>query len=101
MRKEHYLKENSKMNIDELEELLEKHEIPYSWYYLYGPQYTKEQKTCIEKRGDTWSVYYFERGLESNVNNFNNENDACIELYNRMILEKASFDKLRREGKIK
>ena len=39
MRKEHYLKENSKMNIDELEELLEKDEIPYSWYYLYGPQY--------------------------------------------------------------
>ena len=89
------------MNIDKLEELLEKNEIPCSWYYLYGPQYTKEQKTCIEKRGDSWYVYYFERGLESNIISFNNENDVCVELYNRMISEKATFDKLKKKKKIR
>lgn len=89
------------MNINELDELLEKEGIPYSWYYIYGPQYTKEQKTCIEKREDKWYVFYFERGRESDVKKFNNESDACEELYSRMKEDKKIFDRLKTNGKIK
>lgn len=89
------------MDIANLEGLLEENKIPYAWYYLYGPAYTKEQKTCIEKREDKWLVYYYERGKESKVKSFNNENDACNELYDRLMLEKASIDKLRVKGIIR
>ncbi|MBE6048065.1 MAG: hypothetical protein E7213_06650 [Clostridium sp.] len=89
------------MNIDELDEILEKEKIPYSWYYIYGPQYTKEQKTCIEKRKDKWYVFYFERGIESDVKIFNTENDACEELYNRMKNDEIVFDRLKSNEKIK
>ena len=99
---EKYLnKENRQMNINELDEILEKEGISYSWYYLYGPQYTKEQKTCIEKREDKWYVFYFERGNESDVKIFKNESDACEELYNRMKADKIVFDRLKNNEIVK
>lgn len=89
------------MDIDKLEKVLEKERIPYSWYYLYGPQYVKEQKTCIEKRDDKWAVFYFERGIESNIKEFSSESDACLELYNRMRNDKILFNRLKNDKKIK
>lgn len=89
------------MTRGELQELLLEDEgIPYEWC-VYGEKLENDQKTCLAERGDKWLVYYYERGKEMGIKEFDNENDACNELYNRMLEKKEFYKKLRQEGKIK
>jgi len=43
---------------------------------------TAAEQYCIEKRGSVWVVYYFERGDETGLKQFGNEEEACSYLIN-------------------
>lgn len=83
-----------------LERLLDEEGIPFEWC-VYGEKQENDQKTCIAPRAGKWVVYYSERGKESDVTPFEQEAEACQELYNRMLAKKALHEKLRQEGKRK
>lgn len=89
------------MTREELQEiLLEDESIPYEWC-VFAEKLENDQKTCLAKRENKWVVYYSERGIEKDVEEFDNESDGCMELYNRMLAKKATYEKFREEGKIR
>lgn len=74
--------------------------IPYEWC-VYGERFENDQKHCIAPNGEGWKVYYSERGQKREVKEFENESEACKELYGRMLDKKKLYEDLRREGKMK
>jgi hypothetical protein len=71
------------MKTEELGEKLAKRGIPRKWYSLNG---YSEEAFCIEKlkEGD-WGFYYGERGLKEPITHLQSEEDACAELWTRML----------------
>ena len=41
----------------------------------------KDERLCLEKIQDKWSVYYLERGIKTTNKFFESEEDACQFLY--------------------
>jgi len=67
------------MNQKELETKLHREGIMRSAYALDGE--SPYEQYAIQNNYGKWSVFYSERGLESNLKKFNNESDACVYLY--------------------
>lgn len=44
-----------------------------------------ESTWCIEKRGKTWLVFYFERGTKWEIQRFKEESAACEHFYDRIV----------------
>jgi hypothetical protein len=62
------------MNKEQLRLELEKSGVrPYS-YSLDG---ASDEAYCLDGNANSWSVYYYERGVESGKKTFANESDAC------------------------
>lgn len=74
------------MTRKELEKKLELASIPQKMYNLHGG-YLGEEHVLNYVNKSCWEVYYFERGNKNALKVFNNEGDACNEIYNRLINE--------------
>lgn len=72
------------MKKEELKQCLINANIPANLYNLDGG--LPNEAICLNKEGDFWEVYYSERGVKSQIEKFNTENDACNYLY-KMLLE--------------
>lgn len=77
------------MKLNELEDILQKNNIPKESYELNREQDTEVHRIihCI----NNWEVYYSERGNKNELKCFSNEDDACDYFY---IWLKASIDSL-------
>lgn len=64
----------------ELSEKLKNAEVKPQYYSLYGK--LVNDAFIMEKIGETWNVYYFERGSKDMEQNFKSENEACEYIYN-------------------
>jgi hypothetical protein len=72
------------MNIQELKMKLQDMGVPREWYHLENHG-NDDQRLCIVEENDRWLVYYSERGSRFRIAEFDNEDDACGELLNRII----------------
>jgi hypothetical protein len=71
------------MNNSELRLLLSKENFdPMSYRILENPD---ESTWCLERKGKTWLVFYFERGTKWELNRFKDEGAACEYFYNRIV----------------
>lgn len=70
------------MNVSTLRaELLERGINPQFYRILDAPG---EATWCIRKQGETWLVFYFERGIKFHLQRFKSESSACEYFYNRL-----------------
>lgn len=71
------------MNKDDLEKKLREKGIPQDAYML--SRGFPNEKFCFSNEGNTWEVYYSERGMKTNLKKFNTEEDACEYFYNQLL----------------
>ena len=45
----------------------------------------KDERLCLEKIEDKWTVYYSERGVKTTNEIFKSEKEACQYIYNQLI----------------
>jgi hypothetical protein len=87
------------MKREELGKRLEKRDIPRKWYSLYG---YSEEAFCIEKLSENeWIFYYGERDLKEPLTRFDNEEDACAEMWSVMLKKMDRVMRLLSEKKKK
>lgn len=72
---------NNSITVEALQEKLINAKIPKEYYNLNG---YKEEALCMERSDNIWLVYEGERGNKFNVEEFNNEADACIAFLKRI-----------------
>ncbi|MFT9078669.1 hypothetical protein [Ethanoligenens sp.] len=72
------------MTIKELEMKLTSLHIPDNWYFI-GGYGNDDQKYCIVSENRQWSVYYSERGARFKENTYSSEQDACEDLFERLV----------------
>lgn len=58
--------------------------VPDYLYNLTG-QGKRDERLCLEKIQDKWSVYYLERGIKTTNKIFDSEDDAYQFLYDQLI----------------
>jgi hypothetical protein len=74
------------MNLEEAKTALDKKEVKPIYYSLNGIRGDWEDGTSIlEKNGDKWMYYYYERRGKSSIKFFNTENEACKYMYKTLI----------------
>ena len=64
------------MNIKELEGELSRCGVPKVLYNLSG-RGRKDERFCLEFKGNLWEVYYSERGIKTTRKEFLTEEEAC------------------------
>ena len=66
------------MNIEELKKVLDKEGIKPIYYSLNGIRGDQEDGTSIlEKKGNKWVYYYYERRGKFDLQYFDTEDEAC------------------------
>jgi hypothetical protein len=70
------------MRRDELEAAIRKANIPPNAYSLNGGH--PNEAFVLSHEGRSWSVYYSERGLETDRKTFSTEAEACDELWRQL-----------------
>ena len=78
------------MTINELKERLRAEKIPEGWYCLEQEGYRDDTTRLLFTKGK-WLVYYIERGMKSDISEFETESDACEELLSRMLEDINSY----------
>lgn len=58
--------------------------VPNYVYNLTGHG-KKDDRLCMEKIKDKWSVYYLERGIKTTNELFDSEDEACQFIYNQLM----------------
>lgn len=81
------------MTKNELRLDLIKYQVPKEVYSLDGGR--PNEVYCLGNLNGKWETYYSERGIKSDKEEFNTENEACNYFYNWII------DSLRSSGMIK
>ncbi|AYW91610.1 hypothetical protein KD5_03530 [Yersinia pseudotuberculosis] len=66
----------------ELRDKLNSLGVPSSLYSLEGG--FPNEKLCLAYEGGSWFVYYSERGVKTDLKKFTNENDACVDIFNKI-----------------
>ncbi|MGX4670570.1 hypothetical protein JNUCC74_15510 [Cerasibacillus sp. JNUCC 74] len=72
------------MKKDELRQALIDADIPKDLYNLNGE--LPNEAFCLNKKDQSWEVYYSERGVKSQLKKFDSEDEACNYFY-KMLLE--------------
>jgi hypothetical protein len=72
------------MKKNELKHALHLKNVPEYYYNIDGIGEV-DQKVCIEYINSKWSVYYSERGKKFDEHTFDSEEEACKNLYERLI----------------
>lgn len=67
------------MKKEELQLCLIDANVPKDLYDLNGG--LPNEALCINKEGAIWEVYYSERGMKSQIEKFDSENEACNYFY--------------------
>ncbi|MBP3458387.1 MAG: hypothetical protein J6K58_04195 [Lachnospiraceae bacterium] len=67
-----------------LEKKLKKAGVP-DYVYNLTEQGKKDERLCLEKIKDKWSVYYLEKGIKTTNEFFDSEDDACQFLYEQLM----------------
>ena len=71
------------MNKAELRKILTTKKISRSLYSLDGG--LPNEKLCMSNDGDEWTIYYSEKGTKNVIERFDNEEDACNLLYEKVM----------------
>jgi hypothetical protein len=71
------------MNKDELNKLLMNSNIPKDLYSLEGG--FPNEALCLNNEDGKWEVYYSERGIKSQLEKFNSEEEACNYFYKEIL----------------
>jgi hypothetical protein len=71
------------VNTIELAHLLKQEGFDRRWY-SFDRENPPLEGYILEKIGERWIVFYFERGDIRDIANFENESDACEFFYQRM-----------------
>jgi hypothetical protein len=71
------------MTVLKLKEVMLSENIPISWCVLDGKG-VKDFKFCLEHTGDSWNVFYSERGGKYDLSAFDTESEACENLLSRL-----------------
>jgi hypothetical protein len=79
---------NRNMNLVELKELLQQHNVSKDMY-VFDEEYPNESY-CLRFNGHSWEVYYSERGIKSGLKYFENESEACNYFFGQLIKEKLN-----------
>lgn len=78
-----------------LAEILDREGIPSDAYSLTGDRWTEEY--VLDPRPEGWIVYYSERGLQSGLRVFDDENQACGYLL-ALLLKEVGGQEERQDG---
>lgn len=71
------------MKVDELKRILRNNKVPH-YLYTFNKDYDDE-KLCLNKTLMGWEVYHCERGEKNDTKLFNNEDDACEYMLERLL----------------
>jgi hypothetical protein len=71
------------MNKEQLKEKLIQMNVYKDIYCLEGG--LPNECLTLGKKGDTWEVYYSERGIKTGLKTFHNEQEACEHIYHQII----------------
>lgn len=69
------------MNKFDLKSALDSLNVTPDCYSLDGD---RNESLCLESNSQTWSIYYSERGLKTQLESYDNENDACQRFFIRI-----------------
>ncbi len=72
------------MNAGELKVELDRLHVPQRVYSLSG---RKDERLCLEFRGEMWCVFFVEKGVERPLREFRSEDEAC-----RFMLEELKYE---------
>ena len=72
------------MKKSELKQALKLNSVPEYYYNIDGTGEV-DQKVCLENINSKWSVYYCERGKKFDECIFNSEEEACQNIYERLV----------------
>ncbi|TCJ15325.1 hypothetical protein EPD60_07560 [Flaviaesturariibacter flavus] len=67
-------------NIESLKEILLRLKIRPDFYSLHGG--LPNEAYCVDSSGDSWYVYYSERGQKTGLTKFESESKACTYFLN-------------------
>lgn len=73
----------NKMKKEELQQSLMSANVPKFLYNLDGG--LPNEAFCLNKDGEIWEVYYSERGIKSQLKQFDSEHEACIYFYKTVL----------------
>jgi len=77
------------MDRSSLRQFLDRERVAPRAYGLEGvsglPVEDREERYFLEEVPSGWSVYYWERGLRSGEQSFDNEDEACRHLLDRLL----------------
>lgn len=71
------------MNARELIERLKKSSVPRDSYSIF--ENIKDESLCLVNEGGPWVVFYYERGLKTELERFAGEDEACVRFFHRII----------------
>lgn len=72
------------MKKEKLRNLLREKKVP-DYYYNLDDAGEIDQRVCLEFDGESWSVYYSERGKMFDLVKYQTEDEACIDILNRLV----------------
>jgi hypothetical protein len=73
------------MNIEELKKALDEEGVHPVYYSLNGIRGKYEDNSSIlEKKGNKWMYYHYERGGKFDVRYFNTEDEACKYMFQKL-----------------
>ena len=72
------------MKKEELQNLLREKKVP-DYYYNLDNVGEIDQRVCLEFNGESWIVYYSERGKRFDLVKYSTEDEACNDILNRLV----------------
>ena len=81
-----------KILLEELKKIIKELNIDY--FNFGGP---KEEKLCLEKINNIWYVYYVEKAVKLYIEEFEKPYEACINVLDRLIINKKYKEEYKRK----
>ena len=72
------------MKKEELQNFLREKKVP-DYYYNLDNVGEIDQRVCLEFDGESWMVYYSERGKMFDLVKYHSEDEACSDILNRLV----------------
>lgn len=71
------------MNLELLRKRLANENIPENTYSLQGG--LPDDRYCLEETNYGWNVYYCERGVQTELQHYESEEEACLDILARLL----------------
>lgn len=59
--------------------------------WCYGIGVERDEAYCLVREGESWLVFYAERGRRQSLVRFERKDDACAEMYRRVTSDPTVF----------